>query len=116
MLTPVNTDEFSDHPQKDISDRGVGGAKIKNKETTISTEDPEQAAKGIEKIESQFNDKDELKIGFNSNFILEALGNIKRENITMFLSGPLSAAILSETSKDKKTDKLVLLMPIRLND
>ena len=33
-LTPVNTDEFSDHPQKDISDRGVGGAKIKNKETT----------------------------------------------------------------------------------
>ena len=89
---------------------------ITSKETIISTEDSEQAAKGIEKIESQFNDTGELKIGFNSNFILEALGNINKENITMFLSGPLNAAILSETSQDKKTDKLVLLMPIRLND
>ena len=91
-------------------------AGVKNKETTISTEDAEQAARGTEKIESQFNNTDELKIGFNSNFILEALNNIKNENITMFLDGPLSAAILSETSKDKKTDKLMLLMPIRLND
>ena len=89
---------------------------ITSKETIISTEDSEQSAKGIEKIESQFNDTGERKIGFNSNFILEALGNINKENITMFLSGPLNAAILSETSQDKKTDKLVLLMPIRLND
>ena len=89
---------------------------VTNKQTTISTEDAEQAAKGKEIIESQFNDTEELKIGFNSNFILEALGNINSENITMFLSGPLNAAILSETSKNKKTDKLVLLMPIRLND
>ena len=89
---------------------------ISNKETTISTEDSEQAAKGTEKIESQFNNSEELKIGFNANFILEALGNINNEKITMFLSGPLNAAILSEKAKDKKTDKLVLLMPIRLND
>ena len=89
---------------------------IKNKETTISTEDSEQAAKGKEKIESEYNNTEELKIGFNSTFILEALQNIKNEKITMFLNGPLSAAILSETSKDKKTDKLILLMPIRLND
>ena len=58
---------------------------ITNKQTTISTEDAEQAAKGKETIESQFNNTEELKIGFNSNFILEALGNIKNENITMFL-------------------------------
>ena len=101
---------FSNRATKQITLR------ITNKQTTISTEDSEQAARGTEKIDSQFNSTEELKIGFNAIFVLEALGNIKSENITMFLSGSLSAAILSETTKDKKTDKLILLMPIRLND
>ena len=101
---------FSNRATKQIT------LEIGSQHTTISTEDSEQAARGTEKIESQFNNTDSLKIGFNSNFILEALNNIKNENITMFLNGPLNAAILSETSLDKKTDKLVLLMPIRLND
>ena len=89
---------------------------IGNQKTTISTEDSEQSAKGSETISSQFNNMDNLKIGFNSMFILDALNSIKSEQITMFLNGSLNAAILSETSPDKKMDKLVLLMPIRLND
>lgn len=89
---------------------------IGNQKTTISTEDSEQSAKGAETINSQFNNMDNLKIGFNSMFILDALNSIKSEQITMFLNGSLNAAILSETSPDKKMDKLVLLMPIRLND
>ena len=89
---------------------------IGNQKTTISTEDSEQSAKGTETISSQFNNMDNLKIGFNSMFILDALNSIRSEQITMFLNGSLNAAILSETSPDKKTDKLVLLMPIRLND
>ena len=89
---------------------------IGNQKTTISTEDSEQSAKGAETISSQFNNMDNLKIGFNSMFILDALNSIRSEQITMFLNGSLNAAILSETSPDKKMDKLVLLMPIRLND
>ena len=89
---------------------------IGNQKTTISTEDSEQSARGAETISSQFNNMDNLKIGFNSMFILDALNSIKSEQITMFLNGSLNAAILSETSPDKKMDKLVLLMPIRLND
>ncbi len=89
---------------------------IGNQKTTISTEDSEQSAKGTETISSQFNNMDNLKIGFNSMFILDALNSIRSEQITMFLNGSLNAAILSETSSDKKMDKLVLLMPIRLND
>ena len=89
---------------------------IGNQKTTISTEDSEQSAKGAETISSQFNNMDNLKIGFNSMFILDALNSIKSEQITMFLNGSLNAAILSETSPYKKMDKLVLLMPIRLND
>ena len=89
---------------------------IGNQKTTILTEDSEQSARGAETISSQFNNMDNLKIGFNSMFILDALNSIKSEQITMFLNGSLNAAILSETSPDKKMDKLVLLMPIRLND
>ena len=78
-------------------------------DTSISAQTDDQ-------IDNKIANTENLKIGFNSNFILEALNNIKNENITMFLNGPLSAAILSETSSDKKTDKLILLMPIRLNE
>ena len=89
---------------------------ITNKKLTISTEDSESAARGKEDLDCDFNSTEDLKIGFNSTFLLEALGNIQNENIGMFLSGPLSAAVVAEKSKDKKTDKLILLMPIRLND
>jgi len=89
---------------------------IVNKKLTIHTEDAENAAKGKEVLDCEFNSTEALKIGFNSNFLLEALGNLENENIGMFLSGPLNAAIIAEKSKDKKTDKLILLMPIRLND
>ena len=101
---------FSNRSTKQIT------LEIGNQKTTISTEDSEQAAKGAETITSQFNNTENLKIGFNSMFILDALNSIKNEKITMFLNGSLNAAILSETSPDKKMDKLVLLMPIRLND
>ena len=101
---------FSNRSTKQIT------LEIGNQQTTILTEDSEQAAKGAEKISSQFNGADNLRIGFNSMFILDALNSIKNEKITMFLNGSLNAAILSESSSDKKMDKLVLLMPIRLND
>ena len=69
-----------------------------------------------EKIKCVFDNQENLKIGFNSNFILEAINNTKKENITMFLNTPLSAAIISEKDEKTKSDKLILLMPIRLND
>jgi len=89
---------------------------ISSKELTISTEDSENAAQGKEVLSCDFNSTEDLKIGFNSTFLLEALGNVENENMGMFLSGPLNAAVIAEKSKDKKTDKLILLMPIRLND
>ena len=101
---------FSNRSTKQIT------LKINENETTIQTEDAENAATGKETIVSEFNDTEELKIGFNANFMLEALNNINQENINIFLNGPLSAAIIAEKEEKTKKDKLLLLMPIRLND
>jgi len=90
--------------------------KINENETTIQTEDAENAASGKETVESSFSDNDELKIGFNANFIIEALNNITKKNVTIFLNTPLSAAILAEKEETSHKDKLLLIMPIRLND
>ena len=87
----------------------------KNK-LTLLTEDSEKAAMGKEEISCDFTIEEQLKIGFNATFFLEALSNLKSENINIFLNGPLSAAILTEQEQKEKTDKLLLLMPIRLND
>ena len=101
---------FSNRSTKQIT------LKINKTETRIQTEDAENAASGKEIISSLFNHDEELKIGFNANFILEALNNIDNKEVTIFLNGPLSAAIIAEKDKTEEKDKLLLLMPIRLND
>ena len=101
---------FSNRSTKQIT------LKINKNETTIQTEDAENAATGKETIASEFKETEELKIGFNATFMLEALNNISMENINIFLNGPLSAAIIAEKEEKTKKDKLLLLMPIRLND
>lgn len=101
---------FSNRATKQIT------LKIKKEETFIQTEDAENAASGKENIKSVFTEEEELKIGFNATFIIEALNNIKKKEITIFLNGPLSAAIIAEKDEKTEKDKLLLLMPIRLND
>ena len=89
---------------------------INTKEVILSTEDAEKATKGKETISCNYSDSEEFKIGFNAHFLLESLHNIKKEEITIFLKGPLSAAVITEKNDKENTDKLLLLMPIRLND
>ena len=89
---------------------------IKSGRLELTTEDAENSASGKEKIECLFNSDEDLKIGFNANFVLDALTAIESNKINMFLNSALSAAIISEKNKETKTDKLILLMPIRLND
>ena len=89
---------------------------INSNKLEIKTEDAENAASGKERMECLFNSDEDLKIGFNASFILEAANTTTGEKIKLFLNNPLSAAIISEKNEKTKTDKLILLMPIRLND
>ena len=89
---------------------------INSNRLEITTEDSEKAASGKERIECLFNSDEEMKIGFNASFILDATNAVEGNKINMFLNNSLSAAIISEKNEKTKTDKLILLMPIRLND
>lgn len=57
---------------------------------------------------------DELKIGFNVNYLLEILHAIKSEDITMEFLNPLAAGVIKPAKASEDTEKLYLLMPIRL--
>ena len=89
---------------------------INSNRLEITTEDSENAASGKERIECLFNSDEEIRIGFNASFILDAITTTTGDKVNMFLNNPLSAAIISEKNEKTKTDKLTLLMPIRLND
>ncbi len=89
---------------------------IRSGRLELTTEDAENSASGKENIECLFNSDEDLKIGFNANFVLDALATIEKSKVNMFFNSSLSAAIISEKNKENKTDKLILLMPIRLND
>ena len=60
-----------------------------------------------------------IKIGKEiswSDNLIKTLNQINQKDVTIFLNTPLSAAILTEKDEALKKDKLLLLMPIRLND
>ena len=89
---------------------------ISSNRLELTTEDAENAASGKETIDCVFNNDENLKIGFNASFVLDAMTATTGEKVNMFLNTSLSAAIISEKNEKNKTDRLILLMPIRLND
>ncbi len=57
---------------------------------------------------------DEIKIGFNVSYLLEILNTINDEQITMEFLNPLAAGVIKPATKSEDTERLYLLMPIRL--
>lgn len=85
-------------------------------ELTVMSEDADNAAKGKERIACTYSGEEGFKIGFNSSFLLESIACLKKTDMHIFLKNPLGATIITEKEEAQKTDKLILLMPIRLND
>jgi DNA polymerase-3 subunit beta len=57
---------------------------------------------------------DEIKIGFNVNYLLEVLHAINTDEIVMEFLNPLAAGVIKPATKSEDLEKLYLLMPIRL--
>ncbi len=57
---------------------------------------------------------DDLKIGFNVSYLIEILHAISSEEAMMEFVNPLAAGVIKPALKDEGTDRLYLLMPIRL--
>jgi len=88
---------------------------ISSDQVKISAEDPESGRRAQEEIEAKFESSEsEYEIGYNANYLLEALRHLGSEDAELLLGTPTSAGILRQLERRENEDLLMLLMPIRL--
>jgi DNA polymerase-3 subunit beta len=81
----------------------------------ISAEDPESGRRGQEDVEASFESGETpFEIGYNANYLLEALRHVRGDQAELHLGTPTSAGILQPAEKKEGEDLIMLLMPIRL--
>jgi DNA polymerase-3 subunit beta len=81
----------------------------------ISTEDPEKSTKANESLSVEYKGE-ELTIGYNAEYLKDVVSHIPTENVIINFNTSISAALFNPDSKEEKSETLMLLMPIRLND
>ncbi|WP_425390826.1 DNA polymerase III subunit beta [Ekhidna sp.] len=89
--------------------------KITGSELMISAEDLDFSNEANERLSCE-HDGEDLEIGFNAKFLVEMLGNIDSDDITLRLSAPNKAGIITPNEKDEEEDILMLVMPVMLNN
>lgn len=89
--------------------------KITGSELMISAEDLDFSNEANERLSCE-HDGEDLEIGFNAKFLVEMLGNIESDDITIKLSAPNKAGIITPNEKDEEEDILMLVMPVMLNN
>jgi DNA polymerase-3 subunit beta len=89
--------------------------KVSGQELVLSAEDIDFSNEAKERLTCSYNGED-LEIGFNSKFLLEMLSNIETEEISLEMSAPNRAGILTPLNNENKDeDILMLVMPVMLN-
>jgi len=89
--------------------------KISGSDLNISSEDLDFANEAHERLSCQYEGED-LEIGFNARFLIEMLGNLSGEEVTLELSTPNRAGLLIPQTNDENEDVLMLVMPVMLNN
>lgn len=88
---------------------------IKGNSLTISAEDKDYSNKGDEKLTCNYTGED-LKIGFNSKYLIEILNTLNSEEISIEMSQPSRAGVIkSIDSQEAGEEILMLAMPVILN-
>ncbi|MBU0518669.1 DNA polymerase III subunit beta [bacterium] len=82
-------------------------------EIKVSAEDPDSGRKGQESVEGIY-DGDPIDIGYNAQYLLEALRHMPGGKAQIKLGSATSAGVMTPEKQDQGTDLLMLLMPIRL--
>ncbi len=59
---------------------------------------------------------EKLDIGYNAGYLLDVLGRVDSEEVTITLKDPLSAGTVFPSEQKKGEDLLYLLMPIRMSE
>ena len=87
---------------------------LENAQVAISAEDLDFSNEAQETLACQY-DGAPLEIGFNSRFLTEMLANYNSEEVTLSMSTPSRAGVLTPTQTDEAEDVLMLVMPVMLN-
>ncbi len=89
--------------------------KISGRELLLSAEDVDFSNEAKERLTCSYEGED-IEIGFNSKFILEMLNNLEIEEISLEMSTPNRAGILTPVDNENKDEEiLMLVMPVMLN-
>ena len=89
--------------------------KLTGSELQISAEDLDFSNEANERLSCE-HDGEDIEIGFNAKFLIEMLGNLESDKVTLRLSAPNRAGILTPDEKDENEDILMLVMPVMLNN
>nr|WP_299340354.1 DNA polymerase III subunit beta [Allomuricauda sp.] len=90
--------------------------KIAGAELNISAEDVDYSNKAEERLSCSYQG-DDMQIGFNSRFLVEMLGNLSSDDVTLEMSLPNRAGILTPTDGlDEGEHITMLVMPVMLNN
>lgn len=81
----------------------------------VAAEDLDFANEARETLNCQYNGEP-MEIGYNARFLLEMLGNMDCEEISLGMSTPNRAGLLSPTQADESENVLMLVMPVMLNN
>ena len=89
--------------------------RIAGAELNISAEDIDYSNKAEERLTCDYQG-DDIQIGFNSRFLVEMLGNLTSNEVTLELSMPNRAGILTPNDGlDEGEAVTMLVMPVMLN-
>ena len=90
--------------------------KVAGAELNISAEDLDYSNKAEERLSCSYQG-DDLQIGFNSRFLTEMLNNLNSDEITLSMSLPNRAGILTPSDGlDPGEHVTMLVMPVMLNN
>lgn len=80
----------------------------------LSAEDVETGGEAEEEIEVDYQGE-EMLIGYNANYVLDALRKIDTEEVKIFIGTSDSASVVEPTEQTEDEDFMMLLMPVRLH-
>jgi len=81
-------------------------------EVLVSTEDKETNSSAKEHLVCEYQ-KDTQTIAYNAQYLKEVIQHIDSQEVEVFLSGPLTAAVFKPKNQQETTTLTALLMPLR---
>ncbi|MBC8277859.1 MAG: DNA polymerase III subunit beta [FCB group bacterium] len=80
----------------------------------ITAEDVETGGEAEEKLAIDYNGEESM-IGYNANYVLDALRHVDSEEVKFLIGSPDAACIIEPIEQEENQHFMMLLMPVRLS-